>query len=89
MCILFPINSLSILVGGIPIIASEKTVVVDYARKNDIGWTIPYTEEALTELLSQLEQNKDEIQVKRQNIMKLALENTWEKRCLKIASRGN
>ena len=74
---------------GIPIIASKDTAVGDYVCKHDIGWTIPYTEVALTELLSHLEQNKDEILVKQQNVKKLALENTWEKRCEQIARRGN
>ena len=72
---------------GIPIIASENTAVGDYVRKNNIGWTIPYTEQSLTNLLLYLEQNSDEILKKQQNIKNLALENTWEKRCMQIAGK--
>lgn len=72
---------------GLPIVASEGTAVGDYVKKKDIGWTLPYTEEALIKLLIRLSENKEEIDEKRFAIKKLSLENTWEKRCEQVARR--
>ena len=72
---------------GLPIIASEGTAVGTYVKKNNIGWTISYTESALQELLDYLGNNPEELIEKQKNIKKIALENTWIKRCEQIARK--
>ena len=72
---------------GLPIVANEGTAVGEYVKKNDIGWTIPYTEESLRTLLIRLSENREEIDRKRINVNKAALKNTWEKRCEQVARR--
>ena len=70
---------------GLPIIASGDTAVGSYVEKNNIGWTIPYTEEALQELLKYLDNHPEDLIEKQKNIKKAALENTWQKRCEQIS----
>lgn len=72
---------------GLPIIASEGTAVGEYVKKFDIGWTIPYTEEALENLLTHLSECEKEFVEKKANVKKVAFENTWKKRCEQVARK--
>ncbi len=70
---------------GLPIIASDNTAVGSYVREHNIGWTISYTEDSLEELLKYLSEHPEELIEKQIALRKVALDNTWQKRCEQIA----
>ena len=72
---------------GLPIIASAETAVGDFVSRFNIGWTIPYTEGALADLLRHLSEHPEEVLEKQRAVKKVALENTWQKRCEQIARK--
>ncbi len=67
-----------------PVIASENTYVGNYVKKHDIGWTIPYDEKALDELLTHLENFPEEINEKMKKCNELAHINTWNERAKEV-----
>jgi len=70
---------------GMPVIASEGTWAGSYVAARDIGWTIPYTEEALRALLRRLRDNPGEVAAKRRRARELAAVSTWTDRARKVA----
>ncbi|MCD8410898.1 hypothetical protein [Tenacibaculum finnmarkense] len=69
-----------------PIIAVKGTAVGDFIESNNIGWTIPYEETALRDLLLFIENNPLEIQNKVENINNIAKNHTWEARAKQVRS---
>jgi glycosyltransferase involved in cell wall biosynthesis len=67
-----------------PIIASEETYSGEYVKKYDIGWTIPYEESALSELLTRIYNNQDEFESKKKNIQEHSLSTRWVERAYKV-----
>ncbi len=67
-----------------PIIASQGTAVGNFVEKNNIGWTIPYNSEALTKLLRDINNNRELISEKENNILKKYNDNTWSARVKKV-----
>ncbi|WP_440067796.1 hypothetical protein [Tenacibaculum discolor] len=67
-----------------PIIAVKGTAVGDFVELNNIGWTIPYEEIALKDLLLFIERNSLEIQNKIKNIRDIANNHTWEARARQV-----
>ncbi len=67
-----------------PIIAVKGTAVGNFVQKNNIGWTIEYTEEALQKILNKLQSTPEIIQEKIKNIEKIIPENTWEARAKQV-----
>lgn len=69
---------------GLPIIASEGTLVAQFVDMHNLGWVIPYNANSLRELLIHLENNPDEIILKTQIIRDAAMNFTWKKRAEKV-----
>lgn len=67
-----------------PIIAVKGTAVGNFVEKNNIGWTIEYTEKALEKTLTELKNNPQIIQEKIENIEKIIPQNTWEARAIQV-----
>jgi glycosyltransferase involved in cell wall biosynthesis len=67
-----------------PIIASEGTYAGEYVKKYNIGWTIPYDESALSELLIKIYNNQEELELKKRNIQDHAIVTRWIDRAYKV-----
>lgn len=68
-----------------PIIASANTYAGEFVEKNKIGWTIPYEEKDIDNLLEYISNNPKEIFEKKKICMNVAKENTWIKRAMQVA----
>ncbi|MCR4942156.1 MAG: glycosyltransferase [Campylobacter sp.] len=69
-----------------PIIASNGTMTGEFVSKNDIGWSIDYDISNLENLLIQINQDKNQINLKIQNIKKLKHEHSWLARAKQVES---
>ena len=67
---------------GCPILASAKTWVADFVKKNDIGYVVDYSENALQEFLINIK--RDDLMRYKNNVFRVAKENTWEMRVNQI-----
>jgi glycosyltransferase involved in cell wall biosynthesis len=70
---------------GKPILATSNTAVGEFVKENDIGWVIDYNYSKLKELLEHINNNKQEINIKKQNIQKCAEINSWQNRVKQIS----
>lgn len=67
-----------------PIIASQGTLAGSFVANNDIGWTVPYTEESLHQLFDKLIL-EPEIYIDKKNTMnEVALQHTWQARAKQV-----
>jgi len=67
-----------------PVIASIGTLAGQFVEENDIGWNIEYDEAELKDLFVSLDSARDEIFAKKQNIVKIKQQHTWEARALQV-----
>lgn len=81
-----PIKLYEYVSHGLPIIASEGTLAGDVVRDAKIGWTIPYSEEALSDLIRDLIRNPDIIADARKNVVVFAEKNRWSARVEQVLS---
>ncbi len=79
-----PVKLFEYLAHGKPVIASEGTLVAKYVAKHKVGWTIPYTQDALTGLIEQLAANPQVILDASDRARTLAEKNTWEQRAQQV-----
>lgn len=70
---------------GMPVIASEGTLVGQVVREWNIGWTIPYNAEAWSDLIHRLDDDPLELEVKRRSVLKISPEQTWLARAREVA----
>jgi glycosyltransferase involved in cell wall biosynthesis len=67
-----------------PIISTKGGCAGDFVQQYNIGWSIPYREEAIRELLEYLHNEPNEIILKQKNIFACLEKNTWEDRALQL-----
>ena len=67
-----------------PIVATENTVVGNFVRDNDVGWTIPYDESNLSNLLCKILNNQKMLKEKQKNIEKIISKHTWQARARQV-----
>lgn len=67
-----------------PILASDDTLVGSFVLKHNIGWTVQYSEEALTEALVRMLYNRVEIDYMRNNVVNVARDHTWQARARQV-----
>lgn len=67
-----------------PIIAVKNTAAGDFIEKHDIGWSLEYSYNKLTELIHKIQKNTNEIEFKTNNIKKIFRLNTWKARAEKV-----
>lgn len=67
-----------------PVLASEGTLSECFVKENGIGWTIPYEEFALTQLLNTLSATRKSIDPVRENLRKTSSEHTWKARAKQV-----
>ncbi|QEN05679.1 glycosyltransferase family 1 protein [Thiospirochaeta perfilievii] len=79
-----PVKMFEYLSYGIPVIATEGTAAGDWVKKNGVGWTIPYSEEALDNLLNNLIENPNQIVNTKKNISNVLKDNLWSSRAEQV-----
>ncbi|RUO80263.1 hypothetical protein CWI84_06425 [Idiomarina tyrosinivorans] len=67
-----------------PIIASKGTLTGSFVEANDIGWTIPYEENSIKELLLDICQRKAQVSEKVERLKKIQAAHTWKSRAKKV-----
>ena len=67
-----------------PILASEGTLAGCFVRENGIGWTIPYEESELKQLLEALSSSRDGIDSIHENLRKTSSEHSWKARAKQV-----
>jgi len=68
----------------IPIIGTSNTSVGNFISENDIGWSIPYNEKSLIQLLEKIEDNYNILKEKQKNIKKILPDHSWDSRADQI-----
>lgn len=71
---------------GCPILSSEGTWVARFVKKNAIGFTCEYDVHAIKKLLIEIVNHQDELQVYKKRMEEIAIGNTWQARCNKVAA---
>ncbi|MBN1333176.1 MAG: glycosyltransferase family 4 protein [Synergistales bacterium] len=69
---------------GLPIITSSGSTCGEFIEKNHLGWTIS-SELELSDLLSRLCNDKQDIQAKKQRVIQSRNKHSWEKRAEEVA----
>ncbi len=69
-----------------PILSVTDTAVGQFVDDYNIGWNIPYDEKKLKDFLINLRDNKNEVEIKANNIKDALEENTWQTRAIKVAN---
>lgn len=86
-----PIKTFECLGYVTPNIETIGTASGDFVKENGVGWSIPYEEEAFSELIDQLAGNYNEIVDKHKSAIECLRKNTWATRAERVAqilSRG-
>lgn len=71
---------------GKPVIASDKTFAGDLISQSGSGWTIPYSSQALSDLLAQLIEEPETVAVATNKARELGAANSWENRAREVAA---
>lgn len=79
-----PVKLLEYVSYGVPVIATKGTVAGAFVEKYDCGYSIPFDEEALDNILDDIYRDRQELLNKYNNIRRCVIENTWEKRAEKV-----
>lgn len=79
-----PVKLFDYISAGKPIIASEGTAAAQWIKDNELGWVIPYSSEALKDLLKHLKDNPEEIEQKTVNIAAIAPKHSWKARAEQV-----
>lgn len=69
-----------------PILASAGTAASDFIKAQDIGWVLPYSEEAVLNFISDFDKLKAEYALKLRNIKTIKNDHLWESRARLAAS---
>lgn len=67
-----------------PIIATCDTAAGEWVEEHNIGWTIPYDEEALTSLLIKIKNDTESLVIKQNSIKKIKKDNLWISRAKQV-----
>lgn len=70
---------------GRPVIASEGTLSGAFVAEHNIGWTIPYSSDALTGLLTRLLENPVEVKSMTERVREERHNHTWLARARRVA----
>jgi len=67
-----------------PVLATEGTLAGDFVHTNQVGWTIPYDETALRDLLSRLVEAPTEVSQRRRDMGAMAGRHSWQARARQV-----
>ncbi|MEG2464225.1 MAG: glycosyltransferase [Malacoplasma sp.] len=80
-----PIKLFEYLGYEIPIIATSNSCAGEFVESNDIGWSIPFTKEALELLLNEIIISPNLLESKRKKTVDVKKKNSWIERSLQVA----
>ncbi len=80
-----PMKLYEYLGNGKPVIATEGSLVGDFVSAEGLGWTIPYSADALDALMTRLTEGPEELEQVRERVRATRLEHTWEARAKRAA----
>jgi hypothetical protein len=70
----------------LPILSVEGTYIGDLVSQEDLGWAVPFTEEALKEKLNDLLADPSAVDLLREQLSVFAARNTWRARADEVAA---
>lgn len=81
-----PLKLYEYIGNGKPILASQGTLAGSRVADEGLGWTVPYTVEALADTLSGLSDHPERVSAARDAVMKLRHSHSWAGRVTQLAS---
>ncbi|MFL1406163.1 hypothetical protein ACJO2E_12545 [Marinobacter sp. M1N3S26] len=79
-----PVKLYEYLGYGKPVLASEGTLAGEFVADHGVGWTIPYEDQALSQLLCHLTSTGDAWKLVRQNLDRVAPMHSWTSRARQV-----
>lgn len=76
--IAYPIKLYESIEVGIPVLLCEGMEPAQMVRENDFGFVFEYNEESLHQMLLNIKENKELLEIKRQNLKKFKGKYVWE-----------
>ena len=70
---------------GKPVIASRGTFAGDFVMEQDIGWTVSYDIDSVTDMLNHLIVVRESVDSKAENATRVAMAHTWNERAHRVA----
>ncbi len=87
-----PVKLFEALGYGLPIITSAGSAVARFVKENDVGWIVSNSDE-LSQLISYLQNNLDELMARKKRVKQIRHKHTWSARAETVAKvltkRGN
>ncbi|WP_435743819.1 glycosyltransferase [Microbacterium sp. PMB16] len=80
-----PLKLYEYLGHGRPIIATEGSLAAEFVVQNGIGWSVPYTAEALRDLLEELRRDPSIYREVAARAVAVRAEHTWKARAAQVA----
>lgn len=81
-----PLKLYEYIGNGKPILATEGTLAGERVARDGLGWTVPYTVDALTGVLSQLSDHSDQVSAARARVMAVRDDHSWQGRVEQLAA---
>ena len=81
-----PLKMYEYLAHGRPIVATEGSLAAEFVEANGVGWALPYSVEALKELLTRLRAHPDEYETVAARVREVRLEHSWVARAAQAAA---
>ena len=79
-----PVKLFEYMENLLPIVAVSGCEVGEFVKENDVGWAINFDKKDFVSLLSDLNENREKINEKRQKLIDTAEKNTWDARAKKV-----
>lgn len=80
-----PLKVYEYLGHGLPIIASEGSLAGRFVAETGVGWTVPYSRSAFTELLTRLDEQPELVDQARERVLAVRDEHSWAGRVAEVA----
>lgn len=81
-----PLKLYEYLAHGRPVVATEGSLAAEFVSTNGIGWVLPYTADALEELLARLRENPAEYEAVAARVRQVRLDHSWTARAAQAAT---
>lgn len=81
---MLPIKLFEYMSNVTPIIATKRTETGKFVEKYDIGWSIECNENEISKLIETINKNRELINNKHENLLKIIEKNTWEERAKQV-----
>ncbi len=82
--IAMPVKLFEYIEHCLPVVACKNCAFGDYVADNDIGWEIDHNIVAFAQLLSQINDDREMLNQKKERTFEVAKKNTWDVRALSV-----